>query len=577
MTILTYTSAIIIERFLFVAPTPSNIRNNGTPLISCFFARRVIKKQTNMFFTLILLTTAVCLIVAYLWNLKSRYEFFKQRGLPGPPPTFLFGHYLTFWSTRTYSQELQKWTKQYGPIYGLFEGSRPMYVVSDVDFLEEVYIKQFASFHSRRVPFIMKPIAGRRTHLLAASGAAWRRQRHVINPTFSTAKLKLMSTSVTQCIQRLMNKFAEKKEEFNIYDMYKRLTMDVICKNNHSRELLVCIVYFLGRCAFGIETDMQNDLDNLFFRQAKATVDVNPEDLPVIKFGNIFPFLIPFVMLFVIARAILFHLFRKIAPAWFLPQIEEDAPFWIMNRAQEIINQKLSNDQQAHSVDLLQLMLDVSTKDSINDESKVLHQDELSTNIFLFMVAGYETTSSALASSTYVLATQPDIQDQLRAEIDEQEWNEDNQVNYDTVMNMKYLDLFVREVLRMYPITTAALTRECNTSTNVCGHEIEKGCVIQPDVFTVHFDVNLWGPEDPNIFYPERHLVKRHPAAFMPFGIGPRNCVGMRFALMEVKMCLAQILREYMILPGEKIEQGFQFDETLVIRPTGIFIKLEKR
>ncbi len=186
-----------------------------------------------MFFTLILLTVVVCLVFSYLWNVKSQYDYFKRHGLSGPPSTFLFGHYLTFWSTRSYSRQLEKWTKQYGPIYGLFEGTRPLYVVSDVDFLQEVYIKQFGSFHSRRVPFIMRPIASQKVHMLAADGATWRRQRHVINPTFSTAKLKLMSPLVSQCIQSLMNKLAENKDEFNIYEMYKRLTMDVICKINH--------------------------------------------------------------------------------------------------------------------------------------------------------------------------------------------------------------------------------------------------------------------------------------------------------------------------------------------------------
>jgi hypothetical protein len=104
-----------------------------------------------MFLTLILLTVVLCLIVAYLWNLKCQYDYFKRHNIPGPPPTFLFGHYLTFWSTDSYSRQLEQWTKQYGSIYGLFEGSRPMYVVSDVDFIQEVYIKQFASFHSRRL------------------------------------------------------------------------------------------------------------------------------------------------------------------------------------------------------------------------------------------------------------------------------------------------------------------------------------------------------------------------------------------------------------------------------------------
>jgi cytochrome P450 len=96
-------------------------------------------------------------------------------------------------------------------------------------------------------------------------------------------------------------------------------------------------------------------------------------------------------------------------------------------------------------------------------------------NAFLFMIAGYKTTSTALASCTYVLATKNDIQEKLRSEIDEQEWNDDDQFNYDIVMNMTYMDMFVREVLRMYPIAITATKRDCNMSTTVCGHWIEKG------------------------------------------------------------------------------------------------------
>ncbi|CAF1296143.1 unnamed protein product, partial [Rotaria sordida] len=101
--------------------------------------------------------------------------------------------------------------------------------------------------------------------------------------------------------------------------------------------------------------------------------------------------------------------------------------------------------------------------------------------------------------------------------------------------------------------------------------------IIQPDVLAVHYDSDLWGPEDPNLVLPERHHVKRHPIAYMPFGIGPRNCVGMRFALMELKMCLTQLLRHYTILPGENIEEGFKHRETLAIQPDAIYVKLEKR
>ncbi|CAF1280785.1 unnamed protein product [Rotaria magnacalcarata] len=104
----------------------------------------------------------------------------------------------------------------------------------------------------------------------------------------------------------------------------------------------------------------------------------------------------------------------------------------------------------------------------------------------------------------------------------------------------------------MYPITVKAMTRECNTNATVCGHTIEKGSIIQPDIFSIHYDPDLWGPEDPNLFIPERHLVKRHPIAWMPFGVGPRNCV------------------------GDRTEEGFQRREKIVIQPSAIYVKLEK-
>jgi cytochrome P450 len=103
------------------------------------------------------------------------------------------------------------------------------------------------------------------------------------------------------------------------------------------------------------------------------------------------------------------------------------------------------------------------------------------------------------------------------------------------------------------------------------------GCVIEADVHTIHYNIDLWGPEDPTLFVPERHTVKRHPAAYLPFGVGPRNCVGMRFALMELKMCLACLVHTYTILPGEKLDQGMTRRKTPIIAPQAIYIKLEKR
>lgn len=108
--------------------------------------------------------------------------------------------------------------------------------------------------------------------------------------------------------------------------------------------------------------------------------------------------------------------------------------------------------------------------------AKVLHSDEVISNVFLFMVAGYETTSTALAYSTYILATKPDIQEKLFQEIGQYNWNQMSREEiYDSATTLSYLDMFLREVLRMYPVTTKGMSRECNTTTIVCGHRVEKG------------------------------------------------------------------------------------------------------
>ncbi|CAF1373820.1 unnamed protein product [Rotaria sordida] len=167
-------------------------------------------------------------------------------------------------------------------------------------------------------------------------------------------------------------------------------------------------------------------------------------------------------------------------------------------------------------------MLQVMTSETINDEVQNndkanyrLTRKEIIVNILVFMAAGYETTSTALAYATFA--------------------------SKDTVVQ---------------------------------GINIEKGTVVHADVYSVHYDRELWGPEDPYIFFPERHKTKRHPMAYLPFGAGPRHCIGIRFALMEMKLLLVQLLRKYSILPGENLESKFNIRERAAIVPEEVWVKL---
>jgi cytochrome P450 len=172
-------------------------------------------------------------------------------GIDGPCPTFFLGNVADFVRTQRISISIQNWTKQFGRIYGYFEGHTPVLVISDPDILDKIFLKSFSKFHSRR----QFPLEERSTrigfHLFSATGNEWRRQRSIINPTFSPLKIKRMLPIINDCISTLMTKLEECRNidssGFDIYKIYKSLTMDLI-----------------WRCCFGIQTDMQHNPNNPF-------------------------------------------------------------------------------------------------------------------------------------------------------------------------------------------------------------------------------------------------------------------------------------------------------------------------
>lgn len=193
------------------------------------------------------------------------------------------------------------------------------------------------------------------------------------------------------------------------------------------------------------------------------------------------------------------------------------------------------------------------------------------------MIAAYETTSTVLSYASFVLAQHPNIQEKLYQSIRTDDFDRSDNNDDDNHRNRSYLDLFIYEVLRFYPMIIRATSRECFQTTNIRGHLVDKGAIIQPDIYSIHFDRDVWGPEDPNLFFPERHLTKRHPVSLLSFGVGPRNCIGMRLALIEIKQTLVQLLNRFEILPTERTESNFDLKESSVIYPTSVLVRLRSR
>ncbi|CAF1118828.1 unnamed protein product [Rotaria sordida] len=309
-------------------------------------------------------------------------------------------------------------------------------------------------------------------------------------------------------------------------------------------------------CGFGLDTDMQNNVNDPYLLMSQKVFSPN------IILGILFILALLITELTAVWRIIFWSLgsirygLRRYIPVT-KRFIDESPGTWILKQATEMI-EKRKHIGQTGRTDLLQLMLEsMSDEDFIqegqasfekNDDTEVeaplvrkITKHEISANIFLFMIAGYETTSTALAYVTYVLSTYPDEQRKLQEHIDAHFNPETEHImpTYETIVKMDYLDMFIRETLRMFPIAPMAITRQSVDDFHIKGFgAIPTGTLITVDMFNLHFNPNLWGPLDPYEFHPERFATKRHPMAWIPFGAGPRNCVGMRFALLEMKMQL---------------------------------------
>lgn len=108
--------------------------------------------------------------------------------------------------------------------------------------------------------------------------------------------------------------------------------------------------------------------------------------------------------------------------------------------------------------------------------------------------------------------------------------------------------------------------------------DIPEGLVIAVDVLSLHEDEDLWGPVDPKVFYPARHTVKRNPLAFWSFGNGPRNCIGIKFAFLELKVALSKMLFNFEILPFDNMNEELELFEAFVRRPKhDVNVTLRKR
>nr|XP_058946620.1 cytochrome P450 3A30-like [Pocillopora verrucosa] len=457
----------------------------------------------------ILIASAIFLVYFY-WIVP--YRAARAIYPKGPIPLPFIGH---LWDTVKHKGlvhlQMDEYCKKYGQVYSMLTfGSKPCIIISDPEMLRDIFVKEFGSFADRPVFFkLPEPL---NSMLTIATKDKWKRIRNTLSPAFSALKMKQIVPLMNICCDNLIKKlgeFADKEESVDIKKLHQCLTMDAIVS-----------------AAFGFQVNSQNNPDDPVLKAAKKAMNQSTSQKILLTFLSTMPFGA--------------KIMEKIPSLWMSNNIP------LLNITEEIVHTKReSGGSSSTRKDMLDLMLAASDDPSV-PETKKLSDMEVIAQSLVFLAAGYETTSTTLSFVSHHLAINPEIQDKLQQEIDSV-WPDENQMlSYETVHEMPYLDMVLAESLRMYP-PGFVIVRVCTKACVLKGVKIPEGLIVVIPVYSIQRDPSIY--PDPDEFDPERFspAAKQsiNPYSYMPFGHGPHNCIGMRFAQMEMKMVLARMLKKY--------------------------------
>lgn len=160
-----------------------------------------------------------------------------------------------------------------------------------------------------------------------------------------------------------------------------------------------------------------------------------------------------------------------------------------------------------------------------------------------FFLAGHETTGNALSWTLYCLAKHPYVLKKLQIELKEVLGT--REPDFNTIEDLSYLHIVIQESLRLYPVIWT-FTRKAINDDKLLQYEIPAGSIINILPYLIHRHPKYWS--QPSIFYPERFLQAnkmRPKCSYIPFGVGPRVCIGRQFALMNIKLILSRLLQRF--------------------------------
>lgn len=231
-----------------------------------------------------------------------------------------------------------------------------------------------------------------------------------------------------------------------------------------------------------------------------------------------------------------------------------------------IIEERLRSNQKQN--DLLDLLLDTRYEDT----GEPMSTQQLIDEIKILFIAGHETTANALTFTLHLLGNHPEIQQRMHDELMAVESKTQDVV--EQLQKMPYTTAVLNESMRLYP--PAWITdRENIADDTLLGHNIKAGTLIGVSFYELHRNPKYW--DEPEKFNPERFLgeqKKKSMQYFYPFGAGPRMCIGLGFAMYEMSLTLAYIVRKYRIISQNA---AIQINPLITLKPVGAFATFTKR
>ncbi|CAH0549076.1 unnamed protein product [Brassicogethes aeneus] len=489
----------------------------------------------------LLLVTLVILVWFYF---KQSYSYWKNKKIPYMEPVFPYGNLDSLLprgisiglQSKKYFEEFKKRNLKYGGVYAV---AAPMLVVNDLDIIKDILIKDFSHFSDRGI--YNNPSSDKMSSALFTQGGhKWKTMRSKFTPTFTSGKIKAMFDAMSSNAKNMIGFLdgLENKEAVNIKYLAQGYTIDLI-----------------GSTVFGLECDSFKTPDTMFREMARKMLQVN------------------FTLGANLCLAI-YHpnLARKLG----VYLIDKDVAKFFATVARDNVHYRESNN--IRRPDLFQSLIDLKNLENAEESIGI---DEVAAQTLSFFFAGFETSSSTIMFCLYELARNQEIQEKVREDVRKMVQKHDGEITYDGIKEMKYLGQVIDETLRMYPLVST-LTRVCTKNYQIHGTDdvIEKGTKILISAAGIHKDSDLW--VNPHEFDPERFNDENkqniHPCAYLPFGEGPKNCIGMRFGLLETKIGVATLLSNYRFHISPETKQPLEFEPQTFFLLTieDIVLKVEK-